>query len=134
MSRYVKHSADAVQAGQQIRVRNRSRGGDTILTIEGTVERVAESGKYAHFDGGAATNLISDDDWITLYLELVKPELPVAAGSAIKVYDTSLLRDRLAVLMENAEGEKYWTWANGDGFWLSEDELNRAEIVFDAAA
>jgi hypothetical protein len=133
MRRYAPLTAPAVQPGQEIRVCNKFRGGDTLLTIEGTVQRVAD-GEYAHFNGGAATNIVSDDDWITLYLERVLPDLPIEPGSAVKVYDASLRRDRLAVLMKNAKDEHRWTWTDGDGFWPTEDELARAEIVFDAAA
>jgi hypothetical protein len=143
MPRYKRHSAADVEAGQKIRVVNRSRGGETLLTIEGEVERTAgrKNGEehipmFAHFVGGAATSIVSDTDWINIGLDVILPDLPTYPGSAIKIYDVNLLRDRLAVLRKVAPREldepAEVTWEFADtGTNPSHSDLQQAEIVFD---
>lgn len=143
--RYRPISADSIKPGDHIRVTLKRMQvlPATFCTTEGVVERLSgrKEGEEripteAHFKGDVGSIIVSNSTWGIWGLDLVLPDLPVVPGSAAKVFDPALLRDRLAVLYRvDGGGEtKSWTeWRFADtDRRLDESERNTAEIVFDA--
>ena len=142
---WVSTTADQIKEGMRIKVVEDYGDGNTC-TYEGTVDSIGAN-VFQLPSGTAYRPDFEGAEGVKVKLYREPKKLPMAAGSAIKVYDPHLLRERVAVreVRPGAQTTRETGWYFVDeapeGFRATQNErempehlTEHAEILFDAGA